>query len=97
MNDILNLRQLLTSANLRQLAAPILIVMILASIGVVLFRGSATSAQDLLKQAEMSLYAAKGAGRNTVRFFDPMIERGIRQRTALEVDLRRALAGFQRR
>ena len=39
----------------------------------------------------MSLYAAKGAGRNTVRFFDPMIERGIRQRTALEVDLRRAL------
>ncbi|MEZ7910461.1 MAG: EAL domain-containing protein [Propionivibrio sp.] len=62
-----------------------------ASIGVVLFRGSATSAQDLLKQAEMSLYAAKGAGRNTVRFFDPMIERGIRQRTALEVDLRRAL------
>ena len=30
MNDILNLRQLLTSANLRQLAAPILIVMILS-------------------------------------------------------------------
>ena len=62
-----------------------------ASIGVVLFSGTSTSAQDLLKQAEMTMYSAKGAGRNTVRFFDPMIERGIRQRTAMEVDLRRAL------
>ncbi len=37
-----------------------------ASIGVVMFDGQATEPDDLLKQADMAMYRAKAAGRNTV-------------------------------
>ena len=66
-----------------------------ASIGVVLFRGSATAAEELIKQAEMTMYSAKNAGRNTVRFFDPQLEAGIKRRAELEVDLRRGIESGQ--
>jgi diguanylate cyclase (GGDEF)-like protein/PAS domain S-box-containing protein len=61
------------------------------SIGVTLFRGLDANSSDLLKQADMAMYKAKAAGRNTTRFFDPGMEIAVRERAALEADLRNAI------
>lgn len=61
------------------------------SIGVTLFRGSETAIDGLLKQADMALYQAKGAGRNTVRFFNPAMQAAIELRSRMETALRNGL------
>lgn len=61
------------------------------SIGVSLFQGEETSMDNLLKQADMALYQAKGSGRNTIRFFNPDMQAALEARTALEIGLRQAL------
>lgn len=63
-----------------------------ASIGVSLFCGDDKSTEVLLKQADIALYKAKDAGRNTVRFFDNAMQTALDQRTSLEVGLRHALS-----
>jgi diguanylate cyclase (GGDEF)-like protein/PAS domain S-box-containing protein len=60
------------------------------SVGAVQFKGQ-QSAANLLKQADIAMYAAKTAGRNTVRFFDPEMQACITERAALDADLREAL------
>lgn len=66
-----------------------------ASIGVTLFLGDAVSPDDLMMQADLAMYKAKDAGRNTTRFFDPTLETAVKERAALETDLRRALTQHQ--
>jgi diguanylate cyclase (GGDEF)-like protein len=44
-----------------------------ASIGVTIYSGYKVSIEELIKQADSSMYQAKKAGRNTLRFFDPEI------------------------
>jgi EAL domain-containing protein (putative c-di-GMP-specific phosphodiesterase class I) len=44
-----------------------------------------------MKQADLAMYKAKEAGRNAWRFFDPMMEQALKELTALEDDLRRAI------
>lgn len=66
-----------------------------ASIGISLFRGQEKSADVLLKQADIALYKAKDAGRNTIRFFDNAMQTALDERAALESALRRALAQAQ--
>ena len=61
-----------------------------ASIGITVFNGGAPSIEELLKQADLAMYGAKQAGRNTVRFFDPRMQQLLLQRATLEADLRRA-------
>ena len=61
------------------------------SIGVVLFTDDSASADDLMKHADLAMYQAKEAGRNTVRFFDPEMHAAVLHRVALEQDLRIAL------
>jgi diguanylate cyclase (GGDEF)-like protein/PAS domain S-box-containing protein len=51
------------------------------SIGVTLFCGQRDSAETLLKQADLALYQAKAAGRNAVRFFNPVMHLAIETRT----------------
>lgn len=65
------------------------------SIGIAPFLGDQTSVLDLLKQADLAMYQAKTAGRNTLRFFDPHMQAVVTARAALETDLRAALAQNQ--
>lgn len=62
------------------------------SIGVVLIDGATDTREELFKQADMAMYQAKAAGRNTLRFFNPEMQAQVVARTTLEADLRRALA-----
>ena len=65
------------------------------SIGVTLFADHHTSVEDLLKRADLAMYQAKAAGRNTLRFFDPEMQAVVTTRAALESDLREAVSKNQ--
>lgn len=64
------------------------------SIGIALFVGQQQSPEMLLKQADVALYQAKGAGRNRISFFSPEMQAAIEERMALEAALR---SGLERR
>ena len=66
-----------------------------ASIGITLFFGQNTTPDELLKQADIALYQAKNAGRNTLCFFDSQMQLSINAEVALINDLRHALAKNQ--
>jgi len=68
-----------------------------ASMGLCLFQGQSEGIDDLLKRADISMYQAKGCGRNALRFYDPQIQASLESHTALESELREALAGNQLR
>ncbi|HEX9171515.1 MAG TPA: EAL domain-containing protein [Telluria sp.] len=65
------------------------------SIGAALFSRQASAPGDLLKHADMAMYRAKAAGRNTLRFFDPDMQTSVLARSALEADLRHAVRNKQ--
>jgi diguanylate cyclase (GGDEF)-like protein/PAS domain S-box-containing protein len=65
------------------------------SIGVVMFRGRTLSADELLQRADLAMYQAKGAGRNTVSVYDPSMQAAVSRHARLEADLRQALQGGQ--
>ncbi len=67
------------------------------SIGVSLYLGSEESAAALLRQADMAMYKAKDAGRNTLRFFSAAMQLAVETHAELEADLRHALARGQLR
>ncbi len=62
-----------------------------ASIGVAIFPDDGQSAEDLLKNADTAMYAAKDQGKNTFQFFDAAMNRTAHDRLVFEDDLRRAL------
>ncbi len=61
------------------------------SIGVTLFDDQQSGVEELLKQADIAMYQAKKAGRNTLRFFDAQMQTNVDARAALENELRNAL------
>ena len=61
-----------------------------ASLGITMFDGRAPAVDELLKQADLAMYGAKQAGRNTLRFYDPRMQQLLMQRASVESDLRRA-------
>lgn len=61
------------------------------SVGVALFSDTQLSVEELLKRADLAMYQAKAAGRNTIRFFDPEMQAAVSLRVQMESDLRRAL------
>ncbi len=65
------------------------------SIGITLFVDHQYSINALLKRADIAMYGAKAAGRNTLRFFDQDMQETVMARAALEADLRFALAKNQ--
>jgi diguanylate cyclase (GGDEF)-like protein/PAS domain S-box-containing protein len=68
-----------------------------ASVGVSLFvsDGDFGTVEALLKQSDFAMYQAKGAGRNTWRFYDPATQAALVARNAIETDLKVALAQKQ--
>jgi diguanylate cyclase (GGDEF)-like protein/PAS domain S-box-containing protein len=63
-----------------------------ASIGIALAPGHGSALDQILKNADMAMYAAKSAGRRTYRFFEPEMDAKVRERRRLEIDLRHAIA-----
>ncbi len=61
------------------------------SIGITLFSGASLGVDELLKRADVAMYQAKAAGRNTLRFFDPQMQATVLARAALDADLRQGL------
>lgn len=62
------------------------------SIGVTQFLGHKDTTDELLKQADLAMYQAKAAGRNTLRLFDPTMQSVVTARAALEGDIRQGIA-----
>lgn len=61
------------------------------STGICLFQKD-SSVEELFKHADIALYQAKDAGRNTLQFFDPKMQEAINLRTTLESELHAAIA-----
>jgi diguanylate cyclase (GGDEF)-like protein len=68
-------------------------VMVSASIGIAM--GERSSATELLRDADVALYAAKAAGKNQALTFHPSMRSSVDNRLALEGALRDALAHQQ--
>jgi len=68
-----------------------------ASIGIALAPQDGSDLEQILKNADLAMYAAKAAGRRTHRYFEPLMEAQVRARRQLETDLRQAIAhgGFE--
>ncbi|MDA9398073.1 bifunctional diguanylate cyclase/phosphodiesterase [Bradyrhizobium sp. CCBAU 45389] len=63
-----------------------------ASIGIAIAPDHGDNLEDLLKRADLAMYAAKSEGRGTFRVFVSEYDAKARQRRQLELDLRQALA-----
>ena len=64
-----------------------------ASIGIAMAPGDGLQLDQLLKNADLALYGAKGDGRRTYRFFEPGMDARAKARRTLESELRQAIAG----
>jgi diguanylate cyclase (GGDEF)-like protein len=64
-----------------------------SSIGITIFGDPGDSTNEVLQQADIAMYQAKAAGRNTMRFFAPALQAAVNARAALEEDLRQAIKG----
>ena len=65
------------------------------SIGITCFSRKQHSIGDLLKHADLAMYQAKAAGRNTVCFFDPEMQAAATANATLSSQLREALHDHQ--
>lgn len=61
------------------------------SIGIALLTEDGATIDDLMKRADVAMYQAKDAGRNTLRFFDPHMQAAVAARVMLEAELRKGL------
>ncbi|MDO8261977.1 MAG: EAL domain-containing protein [Gallionella sp.] len=66
-----------------------------ASIGITLYPDDAAGIEDLLKNADQAMYAAKDKGRNRFDYFTPSMQQTAQIRLRLINELRGALAGNQ--
>lgn len=66
-----------------------------ASIGITLYPSDAKDATALLRNADMAMYRAKEAGRNTYRFYTKEMNRDVQWRMEMERELRSALDRHQ--
>ncbi|MBX9872766.1 MAG: EAL domain-containing protein [Burkholderiaceae bacterium] len=61
------------------------------SLGATLFGAEVENLEEPIKRADLAMYQAKNAGRNTLRFYDPRMQSLLLARSELERDLRAAL------
>ncbi|WP_296443516.1 EAL domain-containing protein [Rhodoferax sp. UBA5149] len=71
------------------------LVFVSASIGITVYPLDGAEIEDLFKNADQALYAAKGAGRNRFSFFTPALQEAAQTRGRLANDLRTGLASQQ--
>ena len=62
------------------------------SIGIAVGPSDGESPDQLMRNADLALYRAKGDGRGTFRFFEPEMDAQMQTRRTLECDMRNALA-----
>ncbi|MHB9798419.1 sensor domain-containing protein [Pseudomonas sp. MT3] len=78
------------------LAEPMLLdghrLQITPSIGIALIPDDGATPEDLLKRADIAMYRAKDAGRNTVQLFHASMQKAASERLRLESGLRMAIA-----
>ena len=65
------------------------------SMGMAFYPEDGADALELMRHADMAMYAAKEAGRNTYRFFRPDMLARASERLTMQSELRRAIAGNQ--
>lgn len=61
------------------------------SVGITPFHNDSDTIGELLKQADLAMYQAKAAGRNSMCFFDPAMQAAATAHAALTTELRQAL------
>ena len=80
---------------LESLAYPFLLadheVFITSSVGIAFYGHGDNDAEGFMERADIAMYYAKRAGRNSFRFYSPEMNAMSQQRLALETDLRRAV------
>ena len=65
------------------------------SVGVAVFPYDGSTSEELIRSADLALYAAKGGGRGQFRFYSSELHESAEQRRRLEEDLRDALSHDQ--
>jgi|APLak6261699311_1056244.scaffolds.fasta_scaffold01059_2 diguanylate cyclase (GGDEF)-like protein/PAS domain S-box-containing protein len=65
------------------------------SVGISMFTVPMTSSDEILKRADIAMYQAKAAGRNTISFFDPVAYALIEERQIVLSELHQALPSEQ--
>jgi diguanylate cyclase (GGDEF)-like protein len=68
-----------------------------ATIGIALFPDHGRTPDELMRAADMAMYAAKESGRGRVRTFDPALAAELRERRLIEEALREAIANDELR
>jgi EAL domain-containing protein (putative c-di-GMP-specific phosphodiesterase class I) len=66
-------------------------VLIATSVGIAIGPADGVTPDQLMRNADLALYRAKGDGRGTYRFFEPEMDAQMQERRAMEYDLRKAL------
>jgi diguanylate cyclase (GGDEF)-like protein len=62
-----------------------------SSIGITVFGTPHDTTNEVLQQADIAMYQAKAAGRNTLHFFAPALQTAVNARAEMEDDLRQAI------
>ncbi|HEY8605747.1 MAG TPA: EAL domain-containing protein [Noviherbaspirillum sp.] len=71
------------------------VVYLSASVGITLFPSDASTPEDLIRNADQAMYAAKNSGRSRFSYFTPAMQKLAQMRLRLIADLRGALAAGQ--
>lgn len=66
-------------------------IMVGASVGIALAPADGTDPDQLIKNADLALYRCKADGGSVYRFFEAEMDARMRERSALELDLRKAI------
>lgn len=66
-----------------------------ASIGITVFDARNVDRDELLRQADIALYEAKAAGRNSLCFFAPSLQVAVNVRATLEEEMRQGLRNHE--
>jgi diguanylate cyclase (GGDEF)-like protein/PAS domain S-box-containing protein len=71
------------------------LVYLSASIGITLYKADASTPEDMIRNADQAMYAAKNAGRNQFSYFTGSMQQEARNRLRMISDLRNALHAGQ--